>query len=52
MQCTEKGCEQKATHLVGTVVNALSFDDYREVCRKHGRQYALNYGYHLMKGSK
>lgn len=52
MECTEQGCHKNATHLVATIVHALSFKDYREVCRKHGRKYALNYGYHLMKGRK
>lgn len=52
MQCTQKGCTTKATHLVGIVVNSLSLKDYREVCKKHGKEYSLNYGYHLMKGRK
>lgn len=52
MKCTEPGCDKIATHLVATIVRALSFEDYREVCKKHGNQYAFNYGYHLMKGSK
>lgn len=52
MECTQKGCTKKATHLVGIIVQAQSLDDYREVCKKHGKEYALNYGYHLMKGKK
>jgi len=52
MRCTEQGCTREATHIVGTIVQALSLKDYREVCKKHGKQYALNYGYHLMKGNK
>lgn len=52
MKCTEPGCDKVATHLVATIVHSLNFNDYREVCKKHGRQYSKNYGYHLMRGHK
>lgn len=51
-KCTENNCNDKATHQVGKIVNAIRFpEDYRPVCKKHGRHYSINYGYHLVKDS-
>lgn len=52
MECTQVGCTKEATHLVAKIVDALSLEDYRAVCKQHGKEYSLNYGYHLMKGRK